>query len=114
MDNQKAMDQLTLDEAKSEIGPLRDQLTKWGREYYEQDNPSVEDYVYDRQYQRLVQIERRFPELITPGSPTQRVGGQTATQLQKVRHDIPMLSMGDVFSVDELDDFNERQQDLLP
>lgn len=114
MDNQKAMDQLTLDEAKSEIGPLRDQLTKWGREYYEQDNPSVEDYVYDRQYQRLVQIERRFPELITPGSPTQRVGGQTATQLQKVRHDIPMLSMGDVFSVAELDDFNERQQDLLP
>lgn len=114
MDNEKAVDQLSLDEAKEEIGPLRDRLTKWGREYYEQDNPSVEDFVYDREYQRLVQIESRFPELVTPDSPTQRVGGQTETQLQKVRHEIPMLSMGDVFSVDELADFNERQQALLP
>ncbi len=48
MDSQKAVDQLTLDEAKAEVGPLRDRLTQWGREYYEQDNPSVEDYVYDR------------------------------------------------------------------
>lgn len=114
MDSQKAVDQLTLEEAQAEIGPLRDRLTKWGREYYEQDNPSVEDYVYDRQYQRLVQIENRFPALVTPDSPTQRVGGQTETQLQKVRHEIPMLSMGDVFSVDELNDFNTRQQALLP
>ncbi|KRN58219.1 NAD-dependent DNA ligase LigA [Limosilactobacillus secaliphilus] len=114
MDSQKAVDQLTLDEAKAEVGPLRDRLTQWGREYYEQDNPSVEDYVYDRQYQRLVEIESRFPQLVTPDSPTQRVGGQAETQLKKVRHEIPMLSMGDVFSVDELHDFNQRQQALLP
>ncbi|HJF53864.1 MAG TPA: NAD-dependent DNA ligase LigA [Limosilactobacillus coleohominis] len=108
-----AEEQITLAEAKKEIGPLRQQLIQWGKEYYEQDNPSVEDYVYDRQYQRLVELEARFPELVTPDSPTQRVGGQTDTQLAKVTHDIPMLSMGDVFSVEELHDFNERQQSNL-
>ena len=104
---------MTLNEAKKEIGPLRKQLIQWGEEYYEQDNPSVEDYVYDRQYQRLVELEARFPELVTPDSPTQRVGGQTDTQLAKVTHDIPMLSMGDVFSVNELHAFNKRQQSNL-
>ena len=108
-----AEEKMTLNEAKKEIGPLRQQLIQWGKEYYEQDNPSVEDYVYDRQYQRLVELEARFPELVTPDSPTQRVGGQTDTQLAKVTHDIPMLSMGDVFSVDELHAFSERQQSNL-
>ncbi|MCI1975594.1 MAG: NAD-dependent DNA ligase LigA [Limosilactobacillus sp.] len=112
MDNQVIpVEQLTLDQAKNEIGPLREQIAQWGKEYYEQDNPTVEDYVYDRQYQRLVQIEQRFPELQTPDSPTQRVGGEAESQLTKVRHEIPMLSMGDVFSIDELMDFNQRQQE---
>lgn len=110
---EKAVNNLTLDEAKKEIGPLRDQLTQWGKEYYEQDNPSVEDYVYDRAYQRLVEMEARFPELKSSDSPTQRVGGQTTSELAKVRHDIPMLSMGDVFSVEELHDFNKRQLDSI-
>ena len=104
---------LTLAEAKQIIRPLRQQLIQWGKEYYEQDNPTVEDYVYDRQYQRLVELEAQFPELVTPDSPTQRVGGQSDTQLAKVTHDIPMLSMGDVFSVEELHDFNVRQQEGL-
>lgn len=111
MDKQTPVDQLTLAAAKQEITPLREQLTKWGREYYEQDNPSVEDYVYDRVYQRLVELEQRFPELKTSDSPTQHVGGGPTSELTKVTHEIPMLSMGDVFSIDELMDFNQRQQD---
>lgn len=111
MDKQIPVDQLTLAAAKQEIAPLREQLTKWGREYYEQDNPSVEDYVYDRAYQRLVELEQRFPELKTSDSPTQHVGGGPTSELTKVTHEIPMLSMGDVFSIDELMDFNQRQQD---
>ncbi len=111
MDKQVPVSQLSLAAAKKEIVPLRKQLTQWGKEYYEQDNPSVEDYVYDRAYQRLVELETQFPELKSVDSPTQRVGGAVTTQLTKVRHDIPMLSMGDVFSVDELMDFNRRQQD---
>lgn len=111
MTEQKSVNNLTQEEATKEIGPLKERLIKWGKEYYEQDAPSVEDYVYDREYQRLVEIEQRFPELVTPDSPTQRVGGETETNLTKVEHDIPMLSMGDVFSVEELMDFNARQQD---
>ncbi|WP_267200882.1 NAD-dependent DNA ligase LigA [Limosilactobacillus kribbianus] len=111
MEKEQPVSQLSLDEAKQEIAPLRKQLTQWGKEYYEEDNPTVEDYVYDRAYQRLVELETRFPELKTADSPTQRVGGQVTTQLTKVRHEIPMLSMGDVFSVDELMDFNQRQQE---
>ena len=111
MEKQTPVDQLTLAAAKQEIIPLKKQLTQWGKEYYEQDNPSVEDYVYDRAYQRLVALEQRFPELKTADSPTQHVGGGPTTQLTKVTHDIPMLSMGDVFSIDELLDFNARQQE---
>lgn len=111
MDKQVPVSQLSLAAAKEEISPLRKQLTQWGKEYYEQDNPSVEDYVYDRAYQRLVELETRFPELKSADSPTQRVGGAVTTQLTKVHHDIPMLSMGDVFSMDELMDFNRRQQE---
>lgn len=111
MTEEKSVNNLTREEATKEIGPLKERLIKWGKEYYEQDAPSVEDYVYDREYQRLVEIEQRFPELVTPDSPTQKVGGETETNLTKVEHDIPMLSMGDVFSVEELMDFNARQQD---
>lgn len=111
MTEEKSVNNLTREEATKEIGPLKERLIKWGKEYYEQDAPSVEDYVYDRGYQRLVEIEQRFPELVTPDSPTQKVGGETETNLTKVEHDIPMLSMGDVFSVEELMDFNARQQD---
>ncbi len=110
MAEEKAVDQLTLEEAKETIGPLRDQLTQWGKEYYEQDKPTVPDYVYDREYERLVELEARFPQLKTADSPTQRVGGRVTTDLPKVPHEIPMLSMGDVFSLEELLDFNTRQQ----
>lgn len=101
---------LSHDQAQAELPTLRAQLIQWGKEYYEQDQPTVEDYVYDRTYQRLVEIENKFPDLVSPDSPTQRVGGQTESQLGKVNHAIPMLSMGDVFSPAELFDFNQRQQ----
>lgn len=76
MSKQEAVSELTKQQAQAELTPLREQLKKWGAEYYEQDNPSVEDYVYDRAYQRLVEIEQRFPDLVVPDSPTQRVGGR--------------------------------------
>ena len=101
---------LSHDQAQVELPTLRAQLIQWGKEYYEQDQPTVEDYVYDRNYQRLVEIEGKFPDLVSPDSPTQRVGGQTESQLGKVNHAIPMLSMGDVFSPAELFEFNQRQQ----
>lgn len=101
------IEDLTLTTAQQEIKDLSDKLLKWGREYYEEDNPSVEDYVYDANYARLVALEKAFPSLVMPDSPTQRVAAGNSVQadskgLKKVVHPVPMLSLGDVFSVEEL------------
>ena len=85
-EKQTPVNEMSLEQAQKEVKPLRDKLTKWGKEYYEQDNPSVEDYVYDRAYQRLVELEEQFPQLKSADSPTQRVGGAAESQLTKVRH----------------------------
>ncbi len=100
--------ELSKDQLAAKLPELRAQLRQWGKEYYEQDAPSVADYVYDQAYAELVAIETKYPDLVTPDSPTQLVGGQTQGQLAKVPHEQPMLSMGDVFSLDELLAFNNR------
>lgn len=84
---------------------LREQLNTWAREYYSLDKPSVPDDVYDKKYQELVKLEKAHPELITSDSPTQRVGGQILSGFEKIDHEIPMLSLGDVFSKEELEEF---------
>lgn len=94
---QPAVSSLTLTTARAEIGPLRQKLREWGQQYYEADQPTVPDDVYDQQYRRLVEIEERFPELVSPDSPTQQVGGAAASEFTKVQHRIPLLSLGDVF-----------------
>lgn len=87
---------------------LRQKLNQWGREYYVLDQPSVEDAVYDQTYRQLQELEAKNPAVITPDSPTQRVGGQILAGFEKVTHETPMLSLGDVFSKAELKDFIER------
>lgn len=99
--------------AQEEIENLRKKLNTWAEQYYAQDAPSVEDAVYDQNYQRLVELEKQFPELATSDSITQRVGGEIKSDLGKVEHQIPMLSMGDVFSKDELREFDQRIQKLV-
>lgn len=103
---------VTLEQAQSEVEKLRQQLDEWADAYYTKDSPEVEDNVYDQAYQRLVELEKQFPQLVTPDSITQRVGGDLNTELTKVTHEIPMLSMGDVFSKAELREFDERMQKL--
>ncbi|GGG35270.1 DNA ligase (NAD+) [Lactobacillus apis] len=104
------MADLTLDEARKEVASLRDKLDEWANAYYSNDAPEVEDNVYDQNYQRLVELEQQFPQLVTQDSITQRVGGQIGSEFTKVTHKIPMLSMGDVFSKQELREFDERVQ----
>ena len=104
------MADLTLDEARKEVASLRDKLDEWANAYYSNDVPEVEDNVYDQNYQRLVELEQQFPQLVTQDSITQRVGGQIGSEFTKVTHKIPMLSMGDVFSKQELREFDERVQ----
>ncbi|MBC9708261.1 MAG: NAD-dependent DNA ligase LigA, partial [Enterococcus sp.] len=89
---------------------LRTRLNQWSREYYVEDKPTVEDYVYDKEYAELVAIEEQYPDLITSDSPTQRVGGKVLEGFEKVTHDIPLYSLNDVFSKEELIAFDQRVQ----
>ncbi|MCH5462530.1 NAD-dependent DNA ligase LigA [Lactobacillus sp. LC28-10] len=100
-----SVDSLTKAEAEALAAQLRPQLRAWGEAYYSEDAPTVEDSVYDQKYAQLVAIETKYPDLVTPDSPTQNVGGAVSTEFTKVTHDIPMLSLGDVFSKEELADF---------
>lgn len=90
------------------VRDLRALLDKYSYEYYVEDNPSVPDSEYDRLMQELIAIEEEHPDWVTPESPTQRVGGEPLKEFNKVTHDIPMLSLGDVFSEEELLDFDRR------
>lgn len=95
-------------EARAQLQQLRTELNKYRRAYYTEDAPLVEDSVYDQKYQQLLQLEKQFPDLVTADSPSQLVGDIPSSNLSKVTHEVPMLSMGDVFSFAELEEFNER------
>ena len=95
--------QMDLTEAAEQIKKLQKQLQQWAKEYYENDAPTVEDSEYDQAYKHLQELETAFPGLVSPNSITQQVGGhKTKSELPKVVHEVPMLSLGDVFSFDEL------------
>ncbi len=98
---------------KLEIKQLRKELNEAGYLYYVLDNPTMSDYDYDHKLRRLEELEAAHPELITPDSPTQRVGGKVADGFQEVIHEVPLESLQDVFSTDELLDFGQRLSDAL-
>ncbi|APU72024.1 NAD-dependent DNA ligase LigA [Companilactobacillus crustorum] len=102
------MADLTKEQANQELAKIRPQLNDWRDAYYTKDAPVVEDNVYDKLYNRLLELEQMYPELVTSDSPSQEVGDETLPDFNKVTHDIPMLSMGDVFSEAELAEFNDR------
>ncbi len=100
-------------EMAERVEELRQTLNQYGYEYYVLDRPSVPDSEYDRLMNELIQIETDYPELRTPDSPTQRVGGAPLDAFVKVTHDTPMLSLGNVFSKEELVEWVERiEKDL--
>ena len=102
---------LSQEDAATEIAALQADLKQWAREYYENDAPSVEDSVYDVAYNRLEALEAAFPALVTADSITQQVGGrEVKSDLPKVAHQVPMLSLGDVFSFEELADWMATTQ----
>ncbi|MEY2347532.1 NAD-dependent DNA ligase LigA [Lentilactobacillus buchneri] len=103
-----AFENMSEQQAAAKAGDLRKQLNQWADEYYTYDAPSVEDAVYDQTYQQLVALENQFPQIVTPDSPTQKVGDHTLPGFTKVNHEIPMLSLGDVFSKEELAEFVDR------
>ena len=98
---------------RQEIQSLRQELEQANYEYYVLDNPNMSDYDFDHKLRRLEELEAKYPELITPDSPTQRVGGKVADGFSEVRHRVPLESLQDVFSVEELQEFDQRVRDAL-
>ena len=94
--------------AKEEILKLRKQLEIWANKYYDEDNPEVSDYEYDMTMNRLKALEKEFPDLVTKDSLTQKVGGHVKEGFEKVDHEVPLQSLQDIFSFEELDEFKER------
>lgn len=88
-------------------------LEKYNYEYYVLDNPSVTDAEYDRLMQELIALEKAFPELASPLSPTQRVGGLVQEQFKKVTHQRSMLSLANAFNEDDLRDFDQKVRDVV-
>lgn len=99
---------------QEELERLRDLIRYHNYRYHVLDAPEISDAEYDALFQRLKALEAEHPELITPDSPTQRVGGAALERFEKVRHPRPILSLANVFSEDELQAWEERNRKLLP
>jgi len=107
---------MTVDEkqAAKRLQQLRDEIRKHDRLYYDEAAPIIGDREYDRLYKELVDVETQFPHLVTPDSPTQRVGGKPLQAFEQVSHLIPMLSLDNTYSEEEVKNFYARIQRLLP
>ncbi|NMZ57452.1 NAD-dependent DNA ligase LigA [Pseudomonas nitroreducens] len=99
--------------AAERIAQLRSELDDHNYRYYVLDEPSVPDAEYDRLFRELKALEADHPQLITPESPTQRVGGAAASAFGEVRHEVPMLSLGNAFEEQDLIDFDRRVREGL-
>ncbi len=98
---------------QNKIKKLRDEIQQHNYSYYVLDEPAIPDVEYDKLMRNLQKLEEANPKLITPDSPTQRVGAQPLEAFSPAKHEVPMLSLGNVFSVDELEAFEIRIKDRL-
>ncbi|HSD76336.1 MAG TPA: NAD-dependent DNA ligase LigA, partial [Solirubrobacteraceae bacterium] len=101
------------EDAAARAAQLREELNEHAYRYYVLDDPTIEDDVYDALYAELESLEERFPELIAPDSPTQRVGGPPLDRLAKVAHEVPMLSLANARSEEELRAWIDRMRNHL-
>jgi len=101
-------------EAEKNIAQLREEIRKHDRLYYQDAAPVISDHEYDRIYKQLVDLEAQFPDLLTPDSPTQRVGGKPLQAFGQIQHRAPMLSLDNTYSEEEVVNFYKRLTRLLP
>ncbi len=97
-------------QAKERIEELRKQTEYYANKYYDEDNPEISDFEYDMLMVELRNLESKYPEYITKESLTQKVGGNVKEGFEKVTHEIPMQSLQDVFSLEEIEEFDERMK----
>ncbi|MEA3072965.1 MAG: ligase [Alphaproteobacteria bacterium] len=107
------IDKLTPAQAKAELKRLVVEIGEHDKRYYQEDAPTVSDAVYDALRRRNDAIEQRFPELIRADSPSRRIGAPPAQKFAKIRHAVPMLSLGNAFSDEEVSEFVERVRRFL-
>ena len=96
---------MDIKQAKKEVTKLRKEIRHHSDLYYNEDSPEISDYEYDMLMNRLKDLEIRFPSLLTKNSPTQIVGGTASNSFEKVNHEVPMQSLQDVFSYDDVEEF---------
>ena len=102
-----------MEKIKTEIEELRKKINQHSYAYYVMDNPTVSDYEYDLLFRRLLELEEKYPQLITAQSPTQRIGAIPSNSFEKITHPTPMLSLGNAFSNNELILFDQRVKNIL-
>src|SRR5213082_2709969 len=105
---------MTEAEARARIETLRRDITEHNRRYYEEAAPIISDREYDQLYKELADLETQFPELVRPDSPTQRVGGKPLQAFAQIQHRVPMLSLDNTYSEEEVANFYKRITRLLP
>lgn len=101
-------------QAEKRVRELREEIESHNYKYYVEDNPVISDYEYDKLMSELVELERQFPDLVSPDSPTQRVGGAPIKEFRQVRHAFPMLSLDNTYNMEELAEFDKRVKKLIP
>ena len=101
-------------QVQEEISKLVSLLNKYSYDYYVEDNPQISDTEYDTLYKQLEKLEENHPEYILENSPTQRVGDRVLDEFEKITHKIPMLSLSNTFSTEDLRDFDARISKLVP
>lgn len=104
---------MTPSQTQAEIAKLRKELNYHSYRYYVLDDPEITDAEYDRMFRKLQALEEKFPELVTPDSPTQRVGAAPLEEFETVTHTIPMVSLDNAFDDGEMRDFDQRLRKLL-
>src|ERR1700674_1262109 len=108
-----AVSELSKAQAKAELRRLAAEIAGHDRRYYQEDAPSIRDAEYEALRARNEAIEARFPSLVRPDSPSRKSGAKPAEKFAKVRHAVPMLSLGNAFTDEDVIDFVERIRRFL-
>ena len=104
---------MELDAAQKRVLELREQIDYHSRRYYDEDAPEIEDDEFDALTRELRELEAAYPQLITPDSYTQKVHGEVSNLFSPVQHEVPMASLQDVFSLEELREFDARVREVI-
>ncbi len=104
---------MTKKEAAGKIEKLRREIDNHNRKYYLEAKPEISDFEFDKLMQKLIELEKHFPDLLTSDSPSERVGGVPLTAFKTVQHRVPMLSLDNTYSVEELEEFDKRVKKFI-